>query len=61
MPIFEYRCLECGEIVEKIQSLPVKNLACPRCGKSAERVVSIFSGTSADNPAGGCAPSGGFS
>jgi putative FmdB family regulatory protein len=38
MPIYEYRCSECGHELEKIQKisdLPLKD--CPACGKPALR------------------------
>lgn len=48
MPVYEYKCRECGHKFELRRSLtdshnaPVK---CPRCGKSeTERVYSPFSG-----------------
>ena len=43
MPIFEFRCLECGKIHEKLflQSDEEANLVCPECrSQSLERVVS---------------------
>ena len=43
MPIFEFRCLECGDIFEKlfVNSDDEVNLTCPQCKcQSLERVVS---------------------
>jgi putative FmdB family regulatory protein len=43
MPIFEFRCLDCGEIFEKLFINPDEevNLTCPQCkSQSLERVVS---------------------
>lgn len=43
MPIFEFRCMECGEIFEKlfIHSDEEADLCCPHCrSESIERVVS---------------------
>ena len=43
MPIFEFRCLECGELFEKIflSSNEKMDIACPECqSMSIERVVS---------------------
>jgi putative FmdB family regulatory protein len=43
MPIFEFRCLTCGNVFEKlfVHSDDVIDLACPACqGRSCERVVS---------------------
>jgi putative FmdB family regulatory protein len=43
MPIFEFRCLECGDTFEKlfINSHEKVEIACPNCNsESLERVVS---------------------
>ena len=48
MPIYEYRCQECGEKFEKLvrSSSDHTELACPNCGsKQAEKLLSLF-GTS---------------
>ena len=72
MPLYEYRCGECGhrfEILQRLGEGP-EGLACPRCG--ARRLAKQFStfasvgGTEggADGPAvgagAGCGPGGGF-
>jgi putative FmdB family regulatory protein len=45
MPIYEYRCESCGEVIEKIQKVsdaPLKD--CPACGKPAlKKLVSASS------------------
>ena len=43
MPIFEFRCLECGDIFERLfmNSNEQVDMACPKCkSQSTERVVS---------------------
>lgn len=44
MPIYEFRCLECGELFEKLFVSGVDKeveIACPKCrSKSFERVMS---------------------
>jgi putative FmdB family regulatory protein len=48
MPIYEYRCQDCGEKFEKLvrSSTDPADLICPNCGsKQAEKVPSLF-GTS---------------
>jgi putative FmdB family regulatory protein len=43
MPIFEFRCLECGDIFEKLfmNSNEQVDMSCPKCkSRSIERVVS---------------------
>jgi putative FmdB family regulatory protein len=43
MPIFEFHCIDCGNLFEKlfVNASDEANLACPECGcKTVERVVS---------------------
>jgi putative FmdB family regulatory protein len=49
MPLFEYKCVSCGEprfeLLIRGDALP----SCPRCGsRSVERIVSLFAVSSAD-------------
>ncbi len=58
MPIYEYRCSECGEKFEKlllsISSTP--QVECPRCGgRKVEKLVSLF-GTKSQSSASSCGP-----
>lgn len=59
MPIYEYRCRECGksfELLRRMQDAD-RDLICPECeSKEVERLFSAFA-------AGGCGPNrgGGFS
>lgn len=58
MPIFEYQCHHCGQIIEKIQRRPLTEVPCPSCGKSATKTVSLTS-AGASIGGGGCsAPAG---
>jgi len=54
MPLYEYRCQECGkqyEMLRKMQDAD-RELECPECRSEAvERLFSTFA-------AGGCSPSG---
>jgi len=44
MPLYEYRCEECGAAFEAISRITEKDEAeCPECGAKAERLVSSFS------------------
>ena len=55
MPIFEFRCLECGEIFEKlfIGSDERVDLECPECNAvSCERVVSTTNYVKGPGPGG---------
>jgi len=66
MPIYEYRCKECGEEFEKfLRSMSAsKDLCCPKCGsQSLAKVISLF-GTARTSSGGlsldsSCAPTGG--
>jgi putative FmdB family regulatory protein len=62
MPIFEYRCQECGDIFEVLtlragqQEAPV----CRKCGSAAtERVLSSFAGSVGDGVGCGSGAGGG--
>jgi putative FmdB family regulatory protein len=68
MPIYEYRCGECGHCFERIQGVADQDpeIVCPRCGKAkAERMMSTFScgggekGIETGGSSGGCGPGGG--
>jgi len=55
MPIFEFRCLECGDIFEKLflNSKEKADMKCPECGSgSFERVVSMSSYAMGPGPGG---------
>jgi putative FmdB family regulatory protein len=41
MPIYEYQCGKCGEIIERIQGMNDKpSVKCPECGGKATRKIS---------------------
>jgi len=41
MPIYEYECGKCGEVVEKIHGMNDKpSVKCPKCGGKARRKIS---------------------
>jgi putative FmdB family regulatory protein len=61
MPLYEYRCRDCGERFEVLQRLGQggEDLTCPRCGEGRpERLLSTFSSTTGSREAaadgGGC-------
>lgn len=45
MPVFEYVCSECKAKFELMRRRSERNqeTPCPKCGKDAERVISVFS------------------
>ena len=67
MPIYEFRCADCGHVFEELvmRSSDQEDLACPKCaGHAAERVLSACCVSQGGGPASGgssCAPGGGFS
>ena len=65
MPIYEFRCTECGQVFEELvmRSSDQQDLACPRCAaREVERVLSACSvGPSGEGAsAASCVPRGGF-
>ncbi len=41
MPIYEYQCAACGDVVEKWQTISETPLTmCPRCGGSLSKIIS---------------------
>lgn len=41
MPIYEYQCAACGQVLEKWQKFSEAPLAvCPQCGGSLEKIIS---------------------
>ncbi|MDP2998466.1 MAG: zinc ribbon domain-containing protein [Bryobacterales bacterium] len=62
MPIYEYRCEECGRVFEMLRrfSDADRDLKCPVCeSEDIRRQVSSFAASSGSGNAGGCAPAGG--
>lgn len=46
MPIYEYHCLQCGNVYEEIRNMDErdKELVCPKCHSTlVERQLSVFS------------------
>ena len=64
MPIYEYRCLECGTTFEKIVSLNTDSMDCEKCNSSrVEKLFSAFAvqaggSESFEAPSGGCGTCG---
>jgi len=69
MPLYEYRCPDCGHRFEVLQRLGegAEDVTCPSCGRPApEKQFSTFSSSSTGDGgsftagAGGCGAGGGF-
>ena len=67
MPIYEYRCIQCGNVFARLQRVGAssKDIGCPKCDSpEVERMVSAFASTSSSastfmssGPPAGCGPS----
>lgn len=40
MPMFDFKCGDCGEVIEKIVSSATPAIECPKCGGKAEKQLS---------------------
>lgn len=40
MPLFDFKCGDCGEVIEKIASSATTEVECPRCGGKAVKQLS---------------------
>ncbi len=66
MPLFKYRCRDCGEEFEELVSFDKSNdMECPQCGsRQTEKLVSAFAtigGSSSGSTSGSCGSGrGGF-
>ena len=45
MPLYEFRCPNCGRVIEKISTMAESNIyaLCENCNTGAERIFSPFS------------------
>jgi len=67
MPIYEYKCSECGEKFEKLVSLhSTQEIECPKCGSTKVRkLISLFGSRRSDrgfasaSVGSSCSPTGG--
>lgn len=65
MPIYEYRCPDCGRTYEQLRKMSDadRDLECPYCASpKPERQLSTFAcGGNSGSASAGCSPRGGFS
>lgn len=42
MPVYEYRCRECGKLTTRVSPITAqeKSVPCEHCGETAERIIS---------------------
>jgi putative FmdB family regulatory protein len=60
MPIYEYRCADCGKEFERYVATPGASAACPACQSgSVKRTLSVFALKSDGGPVASSAPAGG--
>jgi len=47
MPIYEYRCQNCGSVVEELRTTSTRDepAQCPKCHSKSERIVSCCAPT----------------
>ncbi len=63
MPIFEFRCKDCGEVFERLclDAAEETDVECPRCGsKDVKKEFSAFACGLGGSGFGSCGPGGGF-
>ncbi len=54
MPLYEYRCNECGNTFEVLVFSEDEDIKCPNCGsKNVEKLISSFSSLSPSCSSGG--------
>lgn len=62
MPLFNYRCADCGEELEILSNKDDKNLECSKCsGKNMKKVYSSFDFNLKEPVSGGGCSMGGCS
>lgn len=40
MPLFDYECIICGEMTERLNPANVETIMCPKCGANARKIIS---------------------
>ena len=62
MPIYEYKCDDCGLKFEELVYSDAGKVICHKCGsENAERLLSGFATSGGSGTSGSCGGSGGFS
>lgn len=60
MPLYKYRCAQCGHIMEVLEKMNASDQhACEKCGeRRIEKMMSAFSVGAASGTSGGVCPTG---
>lgn len=40
MPLFDYECIICGELTERLNPSDIETIMCPKCGANATKIIS---------------------
>ena len=61
MPMYEYKCPDCGHQFEELVSSGTETVPCPKCGsEKPDRLISTFAAGGFGGGSGSCsAPAGG--
>jgi putative FmdB family regulatory protein len=60
MPLYEFRCADCGQIFDRLQSFQAESPACAACGSGeVNRLISLIGGLVGSGSAGSPRASGG--
>lgn len=58
MPIYEYKCDDCGDIFEELVSTDTKAVPCPKCESSkVHKLISLISAKGISSGCTTCVPS----
>lgn len=61
MPIYEYKCRNCGTRFEVLVYSEQKRIVCEKCGsEDFEKLMSGFAAAGSSSSPGACSSSGGF-
>jgi len=53
MPLYEFRCADCGQIFDRLQSFQAESPACAACGSAeVNRLISVMGGLVGSGPTG---------
>jgi putative FmdB family regulatory protein len=60
MPLYEFRCADCGQIFDRLQPFDAETPACGACGSAdVNRLISLIGGLVGSGSSGGATSFGG--